>query len=992
VQDGLKSGTPAAVKQMSIMAFVKKKKEAEMATRTTGAANEEVAKVQDVINSEKTFNANKDFLADFENLVGSDKSVITEDEERKKKELIEREMMKTIKFKSKHSSDKSESSSANKSSDQDQSSPKKKDHKDKEKKKQKEKKAKPEVAKPEPPGPETEKTPKKIKKWKEDDDKDSPAKKNLALALAETDQTSKKVEAVDDSKALDEKKDDKGKGYCNVAKATQNLKEKENAPTLEASEEPLKIVEQNVAKAKEKVVAEKSEEATSTPNVTAAASSSAKKSNGSTGDADFENMGYVSGDDTTHYSEDTVKQVNAPKPPPESKGEEEQAPSAAATGTTAGAASAAEKAEVAGQSPKANNFAHSESNKSPPVVLISRNVAEIEAVDNDDTPPAVTAEKISAAAEALNNPETTASETASTKATFSPSVQDELNALKSVGGQESNKAMSSAANDDLSRINSDSNNLGNVSSCMMEQQSMNMGLNSYNPQQDHQAKTGMNDDQQQQQQQSSVMYDTAKQQQTHQQHQGELGPSMGVYTPDSATNSVHSLHGGYANAGEMTEGSVPNIMESPNSISSVDMNTNANNASHSNNSIDASGGTPQSHMQHTTPQHQTQYDHMAGQQTHIHQTQMQSPHMPTAQQSPHHPPSLPSQSPHSQHNMTSPHPQPSPHGAASNHSQQTSPHPMTIPPAANSPYAAVPQPSPGSTPGLPPAGTGPPQQQQAVAGKAQAQQQTSRTPTRSPQQNPQSVASHHLHNMHRFYPNYYPNPGNYQGIPPHMFPPGPGMFPSHLPGASPTQKRGGEQASNQAQAGYYGNHGNAQQNTAAAARHHAGSLAKLQQLTNGLDIPGMQAGPGPVPSHPLQPPAANPSGRGGSGSSSSGGNSSKQGTPTISPRNAALLPSAPAYHPYHQGHNRSMMPHGRQASAAAANIMQYSHNQHMLNSYAAQYNFMQMQHPYPSLGHVYQQAAADHQRNSAGTPHRQGTNPHPHVYPTGYPAGYLNYP
>merc|ERR1712083_850791 len=55
-----------------------------------------------------------------------------------------------------------------------------------------------------------------------------------------------------------------------------------------------------------------------------------------------------------------------------------------------------------------------------------------------------------------------------------------------------------------------------------------------------------------------------------------------------------------------------------------------------------------------------------------------------------HAPSLPSQSPHSQHNMTSPHPQPSPH--------QTSPHPMTISPAAHSPYQAQQQPQPQPSP------------------------------------------------------------------------------------------------------------------------------------------------------------------------------------------------------------------------------------------------------------------------------------------------------
>ena len=72
---------------------------------------------------------------------------------------------------------------------------------------------------------------------------------------------------------------------------------------------------------------------------------------------------------------------------------------------------------------------------------------------------------------------------------------------------------------------------------------------------------------------------------------GDLGPSLGVYTPESATNSVHSIHGGSfggtgngmvdptgngVQPGDGTAGGTPvhtnNVMESPNSISSVDMN------------------------------------------------------------------------------------------------------------------------------------------------------------------------------------------------------------------------------------------------------------------------------------------------------------------------------------------------------------------------------------------------------------------------------------
>jgi hypothetical protein len=49
--------------------------------------------------------------------------------------------------------------------------------------------------------------------------------------------------------------------------------------------------------------------------------------------------------------------------------------------------------------------------------------------------------------------------------------------------------------------------------------------------------------------------------------------SLGVYTPDSATNSVHSMHAGYGGQGELVSGADAlhsNVMESPNSISSVE--------------------------------------------------------------------------------------------------------------------------------------------------------------------------------------------------------------------------------------------------------------------------------------------------------------------------------------------------------------------------------------------------------------------------------------
>ena len=80
----------------------------------------------------------------------------------------------------------------------------------------------------------------------------------------------------------------------------------------------------------------------------------------------------------------------------------------------------------------------------------------------------------------------------------------------------------------------------------------------------------------------------------NQQQQPDLGPSLGVYTPESSTNSVHSIHGGsfgngslgdqtpnannsgVGNTGNNDQSTTSvvhtnNVMESPNSISSVDL-------------------------------------------------------------------------------------------------------------------------------------------------------------------------------------------------------------------------------------------------------------------------------------------------------------------------------------------------------------------------------------------------------------------------------------
>lgn len=1028
------------------MDFVKKKKEAALATRVAGfgdianvPAKPVVVSHVDPINSEETFNANKNFLAAFESFIDKESDDKTS-EEKQRQELIEKQL-RTIKGKSKDSSKLSGSSTSPKKSKhkedkKSRNSEKKEKKKEKEREKEareREKEAKAQAEKEkekerEKPGVETEKTPKKLKSWRDDKDSPDPKKSFLKRQQDEAKQGETSKDKTADNAG--DKGDSNTKKYCVVAamkerlmEDTQKSVEKKKALDFEEVEVKEKKSEEKVVKEKEvpeekpsveepeakkegaqkpaAPVADKAPEApavekTSTPVPQVApdpAPATPVK-----GDADFENMGYVSGDDADEYIDHFAKAgsnyddkpVPAPKPVKAMASEE----------------------EPAGSSPVVVN-SNQESQRPKTPVLLSRNVADIEA--GKEAPAKEDAEKPEKPVE-KEEEKVVPVEDSETKAPCSPSVEDELNALKAVGSTEKSEETATEQQQQPPLETE-------LSTCM--QQTSNT-MQSYNPQVD-----------QQQQQQSgsksmeqTALYDTKQQQQQQQQMVvgAEMGPSLGVYTPDSATNSVHSIHGGFSNSGEVNEGgSVHNVMESPNSISSVDMNTGAmaNNPSTSahnttSSSIDSSVGTPQPHMtqQHTTPQHQTNYDH---QQQHMqqqhHQPQQQipcaSPQM-TAQ-SPH-PQSLPSQSPHSNHNMTSPHPQPSPH-AASNHSQQSSPHPLTIPPAANSPYTPVPQPSPGT-----PANT-PNPASQGSSGSA-------RTPTRSPQQHTAAANHQHLQNMQRFYGNYSSpmhaaasamgmatqgaasghinHHGNFQGMPP-MFPPAHGMFPG-LPGmqqgsqkrsepqmpANPSGSRSGSStpSATATQGSYYGNQAPATTSapTAQCQNRHSGSLAKLQQLTNGLEhIPGLP--PGPAMQHHLQTAAA--------AANRSHGTSSKQAA-AINAHNALLQGSYPGYPPHqvrpHGPHPAA--PHSAASGHAARNhgrhhppppmnpnlMQQYSQNTMLQNYAAAQYGLMQQ---FPMNMHHYHAAAAsaDHQRSSAGTPHPQAN---PHMYP-GYPGYPLNY-
>ena len=484
------------------------------------------------------------------------------------------------------------------------------------------------------------------------------------------------------------------------------------------------------------------------------------------------------------------------------------------------------------------------------------------------------------------------------------------------------------------------------------------------------------------------MYKQTNQQDTSMSNMGgtDLGPSLGVYTPESATNSVHSIHGG-SFTGNMDHGTptnvqsandsstsvhTSNVMESPNSISSVDM-SNQNTTPIQQQQPPMQQQTQQQYNSQGTEamaiQQQTVQHHQQQQSTQQQHQQQQlvpqaSPHNSMTAPSPAasvasnvHAPSLPSQSPHSQHNMTSPHPQPSPH--------QTSPHPMTISPAAHSPYQPQqPQPQPSPQPAATPIG------------------QPERSPHLQYQQH-QHQQMQHLQHMSRFYTGQYPNYAAAAAMTaqhPHhlgrlqaagmasMFPPNP-MFSlptaaHHSAAAVPTTPPKQCQSRSSAQSSQYPTSTSTASVPTSSSQRSATSLARLQQLTNGLEnTPGSSA----------------------AAVAAAGAKQGKQ--------NPALL--APGYYPPQQPGHGSQSPHvpsthGRPETPRNQHLMhQYSQN-HMLNytGYPAGYL-----HPY--MNHMYQQAAvAEHHHQRAAAHHQAaqhsgatGNPAHPHhqMYP-GYPG------
>ena len=456
--------------------------------------------------------------------------------------------------------------------------------------------------------------------------------------------------------------------------------------------------------------------------------------------------------------------------------------------------------------------------------------------------------------------------------------------------------------------------------------------------------------QQQQQQQNDAMNNMG---------QTDLGPSLGVYTPESATNSVHSIHGGsFNNMGDGTSTSIQaqtsndnssqvhasNVMESPNSISSVDMNTTGNT-----NAMQQPMNQQQYNQQPPENMNQAMQQQQQSQQQHMQHVPQASPHNTMTAPSPAasvasnvHPPSIPSQSPHSNHNMTSPHPQPSPH--------QTSPHPMTISPAAHSPYQAAGQQQPQPQPSPQPSPLG-----------------QARQPERSPHLHYQQHSHQqmqHLQHMSRFYHPNYPNYaaaaavthphhlGRLQaaGMPP-MFPANP-MF--NLPSAVPTTPP--KQSRSCSNAGQYAPPTTTVATTSNSNRSST-SLARLQQLTNGLEN-------SPTSAKPSKP-------------------------------NSALL--APSYYPQNTGHTPQAgthTGHGRPDTPRNQHLM-HQYSQSMLHNYnyPGYLPYMNMYHQ--AAEHHQRAAQAHHQATHPGTGTNPPPPPHPHAHPMyqGYPGipGY-NYP
>lgn len=508
----------------------------------------------------------------------------------------------------------------------------------------------------------------------------------------------------------------------------------------------------------------------------------------------------------------------------------------------------------------------------------------------------------------------------------------------------------------------------------------------------------------------------------------DANTSLGVYTPDSATNSVHSMHGYPAHAGDGAEyhgdtsgeysgheageqfqhntgpsESDPvhntSVMESPSSIGSVEIPSVYDNCA---NSTTMAGhhrinqNSPQQGITGHSPIHHQQPG-ITGQSPIHHQQPGITGQSPTAlhnnltKQSPiHHQQQQPitSQSPHP-HPIQSPHPQPSPHN------QQSSPHPQILP---SSPYTSLPHQSPTPQPAYQPTPTQPAPRQTSHSSKSPRQpSRTAQQPTAPNSQltTQQQVAQQSLRSMQQqaamaqYYQQFggVPVASAQAGMTGHksghrhdatIFPGA--MFPGAMfPACTTAGKQAGYMDASHAQAAQAAAQAAAQfypsQQHPSHSSSQANSLVRLQHLTQSLDL---QPPHGHIPSATPQPVTSPPPAQRQSKSSKSSRQSSAASHAPPAP--PALPPGYPHYPPGTL--------HGAQMAAQGASRTATGQarppNVTINPSIMQQYNAMQQQYAYnamlgnPALVNQMYHGQYDPQRNPGGQ-----------MYP-GY-GPYLNY-
>lgn len=503
--------------------------------------------------------------------------------------------------------------------------------------------------------------------------------------------------------------------------------------------------------------------------------------------------------------------------------------------------------------------------------------------------------------------------------------------------------------------------------------------------------------------------ETAGQYYNGQDGKGDANTSLGVYTPDSATNSVHSMHGYPAHAGDGSEfhgdtsgeysghetgeqfqhtgqsDSDPvhntSVMESPSSIGSVEIPSVYDNCA---NSTTMAGhhrmnqNSPQQGMTGHSPIHHQQPGITGQSPTALHNNLTKQSPIHHQQQQP-----ITSQSPHP-HPIQSPHPQPSPHN------QQSSPHPQIA-----SPYTSIPHQSPTPQPAYQPTATQPTPRQTSHSSKSPRQpaRSTQQPATNSQLTTQQQVAQQSLRafqqqaNIAQYYQQFggVPVASAQAGMTGHkaghrhdatIFPGA--MFPGAMFPACTTAGK---------QAGYMeASHAQAAQAAAAVAQFYpspqqhpshtssqANSLVRLQHLTQSLDL---QPPHGHIPAATPQPVTSPPPAQRQSKSSKSSRQSSSA---THAP---PTLPPGYPHYPPGTLHGAQMASQGAgRAATGQARPPNVTINPSIMQQYNAmhqQYYAAQTMLGNPALVNQMYQGHYDPQRNPGGQ-----------MYP-GY-GPYLNY-